>query len=115
VTEKIIGAFYRVYNSLGFGLAEKVYENAMKIEFEEMGLRFANQVPLKVVYMGREVGEYFADFIVEDIIVELKTIRELCGAEGQQVLNYLKTGGFEFGLILNFGKKVQVRRKIYSR
>lgn len=115
VTEKIIGCFYRVYNSLGFGLAEKIYEEAMKIELEEACLKFANQVPLKVLYKGRVIGEYFADFIVEDVVVEIKAIRELCGVEGQQVLNYLKSGGFEVGLVLNFGIKAQIRRMIKSR
>ena len=115
MTEKIIGAFYRVYNSLGFGLSEKTYGNAMALEFENVGLKFVREVPLNVVYMGKKVGEYFADFIVEDVIVELKAVRELCGVEDQQILNYLKVGGFEVGLVLNFGTKAQVRRKIRSR
>jgi len=115
VTEKIIGAFYRVYNSLGFGLAERVYGNAMALEFEDIGLSFAREVPLNVFYMGKVIGEYFADFIVEDVIVELKAVRELCGVEERQVLNYLRVGGFEVGLVLNFGLKAEVKRKIRSR
>ncbi|NPE26580.1 GxxExxY protein [Methanococcoides sp. SA1] len=114
VTEKIIGCFYRVYNALGFGLTEKIYGNAMALEFEDVGLKFAREVPLNVVYVGKVVGEYFADFIIGDVIVELKAVRELCGVESQQVLNYLRAGGFEVGLVLNFGLKAEVRRKIKS-
>lgn len=114
LTEKIIGCFYRVYNELGWGFYEKIYEEALVVEFEEVGLKFARQVPLKVFYKKRFLGEYFADFVVEDVVVELKAIRELCGEEGRQLLNYLKAGGFRVGLVLNFGKKAEVKRRVYG-
>jgi GxxExxY protein len=87
----------------------------MALEFDAIGLGFAREVPLNVFYMGEVVGKYFVDFVVEGVIVELKAVWGLCGAEERQVLNYLKAGGFEIGLILNFGVKAQVRRKIRNR
>lgn len=65
ITEKIIGIFYKVYRELGYGFLEKVYENAMIMEFEEIGLKFENQCPICVRYRGKIVGNYIADFVIE--------------------------------------------------
>jgi len=111
---KIIGVFYRVYNCLGYGFLEKVYENALKIEFEKIGLSFENQVPVKVYYSGEIVGDYFADFIIEGkIIVEVKSTIGLCGIDDAQLLNYLKATDKNVGLLLNFGKRVEIKRMVF--
>ena len=115
LTEKIIGAFYRVYDELGYGFLEKVYERALAVEFGFLGLRFERQVPIGVVYRGVGVGEYFADFIVGGkVIVEIKSIRELGGAEEKQLLNYLRATDKEVGLLLNFGQKPEIKRRVYD-
>lgn len=114
-TEQIIGAFYHVYNTLGYGFLEKVYENAMAIELRKRGLNVVQQVPIKVYYDGHLVGEYFADLLVEGkVIVELKAVEALAAEHEAQLLNYLKATEIEVGLLLNFGPKPQVRRKIYE-
>ena len=115
LTEKIISAFYKVYNSLGFGFLEKVYENAMKIELTNAGLSAVQQKNIKVYYQGKQIGEYFADLLVEDlVIVELKAAEALCKENEMQLINYLKATEIEVGLLLNFGKKPEIRRKMYS-
>jgi GxxExxY protein len=115
VTEQIIKAFYKVYNTLGYGFLEKVYENAMLIELRKMGLNAEKQVAIKVYYEGELVGEYKADIIVvEKVIVELKAAESLCEQDDAQLLNYLKATEIEVGLLLNFGVKPQMRRKIFT-
>ncbi len=115
LTGKIIEAFYIVYNALGYGFLEKVYESALAIELERMGLKVVRQAPIKVYYRGRVVGEYFADLLVEDlIIVELKAARALTDEHEAQLLNYLKATPYELGLLLNFGPKPEIKRKIYD-
>ena len=115
ISDKIIKAFYNVYNSLGNGFLEKVYENAMMIELRKLGLNVQRQVPIKVFYEEQLVGEYFSDIIVEEnIIVELKAAENLCDAHEFQLINYLKATELEIGLLLNFGKKPQFRRKIFT-
>lgn len=115
LTEQIIKAFYKVYNTLGYGFLEKVYENALFIELESIGLNVKKQEPIKVYYEEREVGVYFADLIVSDIIiVELKTAESLSEEHESQLINYLKATDIEVGLLLNFGKKPEVKRKVYS-
>ncbi|MBT6690608.1 GxxExxY protein [archaeon] len=115
ISEKIIKAFYSVYNTLGYGFMERVYENALMIEFRKVGLLYENQVPIKVLYEGDVVGDYIADFVVEGkIIVEIKAIIEFSGKEENQLLNYLTATDKEVGLLLNFGEKAQVKRKIYD-
>jgi len=110
-----IRAFYNVYNELGYGFLEKVYENAMMIRLQELGLSCSMQVPIKVFYHGDLIGHYFADIIVENkIILELKAAESLCEEHKAQLLNYLKATDFEVGLLLNFGKKPQLKRKIYD-
>lgn len=115
LTEKIIKAFYKVYNTLGYGFLEKVYENALFFELESLGLKVKKQEPIKVFYEEKEVGVYFADLKVEDIIIiELKATDFLCEEHGLQLINYLKATEIEVGLLLNFGKKPEVKRKVYS-
>ncbi len=115
LTEKIIKAFYKVYNTLGYGFLEKVYENALFIELESIGLNVKKQEPIKVYYEEKEVVVYFADLIVSDIIIiELKAAESLSEEYESQLINYLKVTDIEVGLLLNFGKKPEVKRKVYS-
>lgn len=115
ITKKIIEAYYKVYNSLGYGFLEKVYENALKIELKRTNLRVDQQKNVKVFYNEFEVGDYFADLIVEDlVIVELKAAEILCEEHEAQLINYLKATNLEVGLLLNFGKKAEFKRKVFS-
>lgn len=115
ITEKIISAYYNVYNFLGFGFLEKVYENSLEIELKKLGLEVEKQYPINVYYDNIEVGKYFADLVVErKVIVELKATEELCREHELQLINYLKATDFEIGLLLNFGKKTDFKRKIFS-
>ena len=115
VTERIIAAFYNVYNTLGYGFLEKVYQNAMVVEMTARGLNIVPQAPLKVYYSGVVVGEYFADFLVEGcVIVELKAAEGIATEHHAQLLNYLKATDIDVGLLLNFGPKPEVRRKVYE-
>ena len=115
VTGNILKAFYAVYNELGYGFLEKVYENAMVIELRKMGLKVIQQAPIVVFYDKQVVGEYVADLLVEDkVIVELKAARSITDVHEAQLLNYLKAAECEVGLLLNFGPKPDKRRKIYD-
>jgi GxxExxY protein len=115
ITDKIIRAFYTVYNSLGYGFLEKVYENAMLIELRKLGLDVHRQMPIKVNYEEQVVGEYYADIMVNaQVIVELKAAENLCEQHEFQLINYLKATDLEVGLLLNFGKKPTFKRKIFT-
>lgn len=115
ITKKIIEAYYKVYNTLGYGFLEKVYENALKIELMRMDLKIDQQKNIKVLYEKFEVGDYFADLIVNDlVIVELKAAENLCEEHEAQLINYLKATNLEVGLLLNFGKKAEFKRKVFS-
>ncbi|OFY82442.1 MAG: GxxExxY protein [Bacteroidetes bacterium RIFCSPLOWO2_12_FULL_35_15] len=115
VTDKIIKAFYKVYNELGFGFLEKVYQNALFLELIEMDLYCEKQKQIKVYYHEEIVGEYFADLIVNDcIILELKAAEGLAEEHECQLINYLKATEIEVGLLLNFSKKPQFKRKIFT-
>ncbi len=114
-TEQIIKAFYNVYHTLGYGFLEKIYENAMMIEFRKLGLNAVQQQCIDVYYEGEMVGEYFADLLVEGkVIVELKAAHQIADEHEAQLLNYLKATRHEVGLILNFGPKAQIARKVYD-
>lgn len=116
LTERIIGVFYKVYNALGYGFLEKVYENALRLEFEKEGLDFENQVPIVVYYDGVVVGDYFADFVVAGkVVVEVKASSGLGGADEAQLLNYLKATGAKVGLLLNFGKSAEFKRRVFDK
>jgi GxxExxY protein len=115
ITEQIIKAFYEVYNALGYGFLEKVYENAMVVELHLAGVSVEPQKGIVVKYRGETVGEYAADLLVAGcVIVELKAARELAPEHEAQLLNYLKATPIEVGLLLNFGPKPQVVRKVYD-
>ncbi|MCK9157649.1 MAG: GxxExxY protein [Candidatus Cloacimonas sp.] len=114
ITDRIIACFYKVYTNLGYGFLEKVYEHAMLIELNKNGLKAISQYPIKVNYDGVSVGEYFADIIVEDkVIIELKASANLVPENILQLQNYLKATNIEVGLLLNFGKKPEIRRKTF--
>lgn len=116
LTAEIIRCFYVVYNALGFGFLEKVYENALRIELIKAGLSVVKQMPVTVYYDEQVVGEYFADLVVEKkIILELKAAESLCEEHELQLINYLKATDYEIGLLLNFGKKPEIRRKIFTK
>ena len=115
ITDRIIRAFYNVYNTLGFGFLEKVYENSMLLELTEMGLSVQKQYPIDVYYREKLVGSYFADLSVEEkVIVELKAAEVICEEHEFQLINYLKATDIEIGLLLNFGKEPQFKRKIFT-
>jgi GxxExxY protein len=113
VTEGIIKVFYKVYNTLGYGFLEKVYENAIVVELKREGIHAIAQAPIKVLYEGHVVGEYFADILVDDtVIVEIKAVKQLAPEHEAQLLNYLKATNIEVGLLINFGTRPEVKRKI---
>lgn len=114
LTSQVINAFYKVYNSLGYGFLEKVYENARRIELLKMGVSVEQQKNIKVYYESEMVGDYFADLMVNElVIVELKAAENICEEHEAQLLNYLKATDIEVGLLLNFGKIPEIRRKIF--
>ena len=115
LTSKIIGAFYKVYNTRGYGFLEKVYENSLKIELIRLGFKVEQQKNIKVFYEGYDVGEYFADLIVNDlVIIELKAAETICEEHEAQLLNYLKATDKEVGLLFNFGKEAKFIRNVFS-
>lgn len=115
LTERIIKAFYRVYNTLGYGFLEKVYENSLMIVLGKMGLQARQQQEIKVYFEGQLVGTYSADVMVEDkVVVELKSAEALCDTHEAQLLNYLRATRIEVGLLLNFGPKPELRRRIFT-
>ncbi|MEW6104102.1 MAG: GxxExxY protein [bacterium] len=114
LTKKIIGCAYRVYNTMGFGFLESVYEKCLLIELKRVGLKAESQKPIKVFYDGEIVGEFEADIIVEDVVIlELKSVRRIAIAHELQLVNYLTATHKDVGLVINFGeKKVEVKRKV---
>ena len=115
-TKIIIGCFYKVYNTLGFGFLEKVYENALLYEIKKNKIHALQQSPIKVYYENVVVGEYFADILVNDeIIIEIKTSSSIITAHEAQLLNYLKATGKKLGLLLYFGDEAKIRRIINSK
>lgn len=115
ISKIILEAFYNVYNTLGFGFLEKVYENSMMIELKKLVLDVKQQQHIDVYYDDTKVGNYFEDLIVEDIIiVELKAAEALCEEHEAQLVNYLRATEIEVGLLLNFGKKPQHKRRVLT-
>lgn len=115
LTGKIIKGFYNVYNELGYGFLEKVYERSMLIELKALGLACEAQVPINVYYEGEKVGEYYADILVEGkVILELKATEAICDEHEAQLINYLRATDIEVGLLLNFGKKPEHKRKLFE-
>lgn len=112
LTRTIIGCAYTVHNKLGPGFLEKVYENALRIELEKLGLRVKQQEPINVIYDGQVVGEYYADLWIDDrVVVELKAALTVGREHEVQLVNYLTATRVDLGLLLNFGPSVQVKRK----
>ncbi len=115
LTNQIICAFYRVYNELGFGFLEKVYENALVLALTDAGLKGERQYPIKVFFNDQIVGEYFADIVVgQKIIIEIKAVKQLGPEHESQLLNYLKATRFEVGLLFNFGPKPEITRRVFA-
>jgi GxxExxY protein len=115
ITDKIIKCFYEVYNILGYGFLEKVYESSLYNELISCGLPCERQKKIDVFYKGKLVGEYYADIIAEEkVIIELKAAEAICEEHEFQLINYLKATNIEVGLLLNFGKKPEIRRKIFT-
>ena len=116
LTGKIIEAAYKVHNTLGFGFIEHVYQNALSIELEKRGVECEMEKPLKVYYERVLVGDYKADIVVENkVILELKAVKDLHSAHEAQLVNYLKAADMEVGLLINFGKSVEIRRKVLDK
>jgi GxxExxY protein len=115
LTEKLIGVFYTVYNDLGHGFLEKIYQKAFALQLSKQGFNFEEQKGLRIHYLGVDLGEFYADLVVQStVIVELKAAAALETAHELQLLNFLKASGIEVGLLLNFGPKPQVRRMIFD-
>jgi len=116
LTDKILYAFFKiVYPQLGYGFLEKVYENAMIITLQEIGLQAIQQEKIPVFYQGHIVGEYYADILVENkVIVELKAASKITADHEAQLLNYLRATPYEVGLLLNFGPQPDFLRKVFD-
>jgi GxxExxY protein len=115
LTQELINVFYEVYNELGYGFLEKVYQNAMYIELKNRGYEVAPQQQIKVHYKGNEVGEYYSDLIVDNlIIIELKAKECLLEEHEAQLINYLRATDKEVGIVMNFGVKPEFSRKLFT-
>jgi len=115
LTNKVISAFYNVYNELGFGFLESVYQNALFFELKNNQLNIEAQKTIKVYYQNKLVGNYKADLIVNDIIIlELKAVDYLVEEHEFQLINYLKATNIEIELLLNFEKKPEIKEKFFT-
>ncbi|MGD9561610.1 MAG: GxxExxY protein [Pyrinomonadaceae bacterium] len=115
LTDKIIGTFYEVYNELGFGFLESVYEDAMVIALEEKGLEVGQQISVPVWFRGRSIGTFAADLLVEHrVIVELKAVSQLVEAHVAQLMHYLRATEVEVGLVMNFGLRPEFKRRVFE-
>ena len=115
LTDMIIKTFYEVYNELGYGFLERVYLNSLYLELKSKGINVEAQRKIEVYYKGIEVGEYYADLIVENLVIlELKAADSITPAFENQILNYLRGTNCEVGLLLNFGKKPEFKRKVFE-
>ena len=115
ITDIILKVYYDVYNELGYGFLEKVYQNAMYFELKSLGYKVEAQKQIKVYFKEQLVGEYFSDLLVEDkVIVEFKATELLMNVHVAQIMNYLKATPIEVGLLLNFGEEPEFKRLIYT-
>jgi GxxExxY protein len=115
ITDKILKIYYKVYNELGYGFLEKVYHNSLIIELAKSGFYYESKKKLTVHYCGNEVGEYYPDIIVNaNVIIEIKASEVLVYENECQLINYLRATNIEIGLLLNFGKKPEFRRKFFT-
>lgn len=115
ISKPILKVFYDVYNQLGYGFLEKVYQNAMYFELKSQGYKVEAQKQIKVYFKNQLVGEFYADLLIEDaIIVELKACEHLVNSHIAQLMNYLKATQIEIGLVLNFGETPEFKRLVYT-
>ena len=115
LTERVIGVFYSVYNELGVGFLENVYENALALALNNAGLDVEQQTALAVSFRGHTVGEFRADIVVEKrLILEIKAAERLTPAHEAQLINYLKVARIPVGLLLNFGPRPEFKRRIFD-
>lgn len=115
ISDAVLKAYYDVYNQLGYGFLEKVYQNAMYLELKSLGFKVEAQKQIKVYFKNQLVGEYYADIVIEDkIIIELKACALLMSVHIAQLMNYLKATEVEVGLLLNFGEEPEFKRIIYT-
>jgi GxxExxY protein len=115
LTGKIIKIFYKVYNTIGYGFIEQIYHNAMIVELSAARLNVETEKPVAVYYVGKVVGNYEADLVVEEkVILEFKAIEAVHEAHEAQLINYLRATNIEIGLLLNFGRKPDFMRKYFS-
>lgn len=116
LTRTIIKGYYEVYNDLGSGFLESVYENALKKVLYDYGLTVNSQFPIDVYFRGRKVGEFKADLIVENkVLIELKSVSMLLPVHKAQLINYLKATNIEIGLLMNFGDEPEFKRYIFNK
>lgn len=116
ITSLVIKAFFNVYNTLGFGFLEKVYQNSLLLELKNLGLDCSASVPIDVYYHNYRVGHYVADIIVNDlVIIEIKAAESISNEHEAQIINYLKATNIEVGMLLNFGKTAQFKRRVFSK
>jgi GxxExxY protein len=115
LTEQIIGAFYAVYSALGYGFLENVYVKALMIELKKRGLNVRDEFPIHVYYDGQLIGEYFADLVVNELVIlEIKAAKTFAIEHEAQLLNYLKATPYEVGLLINFGPKPETKRRSFD-
>ena len=115
ITDKIIKVFYEVYNELGHGFFESVYERSLEIALNSLGLKVCRQIQIPVWFRGKPVGDFTADMLIEDsVLLELKAARALDSSHQAQLLNYLRATEIEVGLLLNFGLKPEFKRLIFD-
>ena len=115
ITDDILKVYYDIYNQLGYGFLEKIYQNAMYFELKNMGYKVEAQTPIKVYLKGQLIGEYYSDLLIEDkVIIELKAYEVLMNVHIAQLINYLKATEIEVGLLLNFGEEPEFKRIIYT-
>jgi GxxExxY protein len=115
LTDKIIKMFYDVYNELGYGFLEKAYQNAVFLELKDRGHQVEAQKKISVFYKGRIVGDYYADIMVDGLVIlELKAHECILPEHEGQLINYLRATEIEVGLLLNFGPKPEMRRKAFD-
>lgn len=115
ITNKILGAFFEIYRSRGYGFLENVYSNSLAVEIGLRRLQVKREIPVQVEWKGVTVGTYRMDLLVENLVlVEVKTVERLGDAHSRQLVNYLKATGLEVGLLLNFGPEPQFIRRVNS-
>ena len=115
VTQKIIRVFYEVYNELGYGFLESVYEKSLQIALNAAGLKALTQIEIPVSFRGQRVGDFSADMLVQDcVLLELKAAKALDSSHAAQLLNYLRATEIEVGLLLNFGLKPEFKRLVFD-